>query len=217
MNDHILALDPSSAAQLQADWYRLHLMLYSAIGDRVQGEGAEQATNWIFGVDPRSIIRNPAEAPRYILVRAKSELDEKLSGISAHSEKAYSPSAGETVRFYLNVSSQKGRTFDFQKAALLVKPTDGGQSRRDAVYEAIGREFVESAGLTLHGDLEGPFHRTFSFVKGRGRTTQKRSLFVSGVATVSDVAKAAKAIELGIGRDRGLGFGILILEPTGTQ
>lgn len=215
MIDHVIALSHDSVAELRADWYKLHRLLYAAIGNRVSADAGQQTTNWTYAIDPRAIAHDPDDLGRHILVRTRPELEDAIRPLRIHAADTYVPEQGETVRFFLNVSSKRGRSFDFVKASLkTLSNTEESEERHplETVHGDTVQHFIVASGLELIGTIAGPWRRSFVFSKGFRKVVPKQALIASGVATVIDVEKTKTTLAQGIGRDRALGFGMLVLE-----
>jgi hypothetical protein len=220
MQDHVLALNAGLADAIAADWYKVHRLLHDQIGYRVLGMGDGQTSRWLFGADPRAVMHEPEAHARFIFVRTLPELSGAIAPLSVHSCDTFIPRQGETVRFFLNVSTKRSASFDFRTFVLSQEPRSG-ETREQAAWRVIASDFVTNSGLDLVGDLDATHQRRFEISKMDKRRTEKvtkHAIFASGCATVTDAAKVRRAVLEGIGRDRGFGFGLLVLEPmTGGQ
>lgn len=215
MQDHVLALNAGLADAIAADWYKVHRLLHDRIGYRVLGMGDGQTSRWLFGADPRAVMHEPDAHARFIFVRTLPELSDTIASVSVHSCDTFIPKQGDTVRFFLNVSTKRSASFDFRSFVLTQQPRSG-ETREQAAWRVIASDFISHSGLELVGDLDGAHQRRFEINKldkRRGQKVTKHAIFASGCATVADIDKVRRAVLEGVGRDRGFGFGLLVLEP----
>ena len=214
MRDHILALNKSRAVAVSDNWYQVHRLLHDTVGYRVSGTGPEGPARWQFAADPRAIVADNSAASQFILVRTMPEVSSAIEAHSVFSEDTFVPAEGDRVRFYLNVSRTMSRKPGFDRYVRRHEPVPGEHPEKTAL-KALTHTFIEKAGLELAGELIGPFNRRFQIAKpGDSKpSVSKFAVISSGTAMVRDITKLQSALMSGIGRDRGLGFGILVVEP----
>lgn len=211
MRDYVIALDPRIAPVIAQDWYKVHKLLSDQMGERVSDAGGAQETRWQFCVDPRSLIGDPSAPSRFIVVRATEAAAPSIERLAIASEDVHVPAQGDRVRFWLGGSAKVSASIDIPAARFAASAS--GMS----FEEGCARVLLAKSGLS-EPSFDGPVSsRRYDVWKDRraSRPIVKHGVFASGEADVSDLAALSVALASGVGRDRGFGFGVLILEPVG--
>lgn len=204
MRDYVLALDAEVARSIRSDYYALHQRLYAAFGDRRDGCLRESPVRWQFSSDPRAILSGAGCG--FVLVRATADVESRVAPLAVAVQDVYIPRPGERVRFHLHACAKLARDDSYAERRLRAR-SEGRDVSREAVKTLMAR-----SGF---GDVSvGPLSETrFDVAVSRGKMVPKWGISASGEAVVSDAARASVAMREGVGRDRGFGFGILVLEP----
>lgn len=211
MRDYVIALAPQVAATIAQDWYKVHKLLSDQMGERVSDAGGAQETLWQFCADPRPLIGDPHAPSRFIVVRASEASAPSIERLAIASEDVYVPAQGERVRFWLGASAKFSASIDIPAARFAASASG------TSFEEGCARTLLAKSGLS-DPSFDGPVaSRRYDVWKDRraSRPIVKHGVFASGEADVSGLSALRLALASGVGRDRGFGFGVLILEPVG--
>lgn len=191
MRDFILPLNSARAGDaVLSDWYQTHTRLGESFGKRFEND----RTRYLYCDEPTIPVRGAALRIRAI----DRTIGDRLKQMGLPSPDLPDPHHEGKIRLALTVSG---------KSKLDPRPTIAGHIVR----------LLEISGLSDIGLLEKPTIRPYKIRKAKVTSYSPERLFeVHGIkahvsARISDPDLFAAALETGIGRDKGFGFGIITL------
>ena len=208
--DHLIVLNPESAPIAKGDWYGVHTKLYDFLGPRVTEAGE---TLWQFAMEPRTMSGEAERPEQFVLVRTNTpELGDRVGKIARYAYgEVEAPVAGTRVRLFLTASARPGLSGAARRRKQKVR-----EEMRDPVWVAerkLAEKLIAAAGVAVDdGSLEFGKCRKFHIVHTRDQLTVP-GLRISCTGVVQDADKLAASLKNGAGRDRGFGFGVVVIEP----
>lgn len=198
--DHILTVNTSADGTTGIDWYGLHKRLADYFGPRIAETGAPR---WLFSMEPRTILGDERHPERFVLLRTSDpHLDELGMQIARQSVETTAPDNGAKVRFFVTVSGKDQKRREVQR------------SKFEPIW-LIEEEKVTTrlpvAGLELHGEVSLGERVPF-LINYKGSRFCVPGIRATGTAVVFDREKLAAVLHGGFGRERALGFGVLVVE-----
>ncbi|MBW3243464.1 type I-E CRISPR-associated protein Cas6/Cse3/CasE [Epibacterium sp. DP7N7-1] len=187
--DFILPLITQAPAEVIGDWYGMHVRIGETLGARLGDD--KETVRFTYADEPT--LDRPGCAVRIRCNDAATVAAMKAFALPSEPSDALAVEGGE-VQVSITMSGRVSRRYD-------VKPIEG------VVIRALRRNGFELADDT-HVDVQVT---PYGFRKGHGRRFTIPGCRLKLRARIADAEMVRCALAKGIGRDRGMGFGMIVL------